>query len=213
MFCEERIEKVYIGISEHDDMRNHEAFLDCYHDIAYHCTDGCRIVLATENHAISLSAQGVIHEPRGNFKEKTGEWLREGIEPTDANEPPWVHFETTLFVGERILSVTKQDSIYLVRFDHFTLKLIPHADDEPIERLYKQTHRSYNYVLGCERHLKAKCPLCGGNGEIFLDFVSDYVIRCKKCKHSTYASMNLADAIADWNNGEIQCDLSDITTE
>lgn len=213
MFCDEKILKVYMGVVEDDDIYSHNAFLDCYHDIAYHCTEGYRIVLETENYAISLSAKGVIKERKEELCENAGEWLQNGIELFEEDETPWVHFETTLFVGERVLSVIQQDNIYLVQFDDFILKLVPHLDGDSIEGLHNKNHWSYNYVLGCERHLKKKCPLCGGDGEILLDFVSDYVVRCKKCKRSTYAGMNLIDAITDWNNSEVQCDLFNIMIE
>ena len=213
MFCDEKILKVYMGVEEDDDVYNHNAFLDCYHDIAYHCTEGYRIVLETENYAISLSSKGVVKERKEELCENAGEWLQNGIETIEEDEPPWVHFETTLFVGERLLSVIRQNNIYLVQFDDFNLKLIPHLDGDSIEGLHNKNHWSCNYVLGCERHLKKKCPYCDGDGEILLDFVSDYVVRCKKCKHSTYAGMNLIDAITDWNNSAVQCDLSDITIE
>ncbi len=213
MFCQEEIIKVYMGVQEWDDVYDHNAFLDCYHDIAYHCTEGYRLVFETENYAISLSVNGVIKEPKARLREAEGEWLQNGIEIFEDGEAPWVHFETTLFVGERLLSVIQQDNIYLVQFDDFSLKLIPHSNGDSLEGLHNKNHWSYNYVLGCERHLKKKCPHCDGDGEILLDFVSDYVVRCKKCKHSTYAGMNLIDAITDWNNGGVQCDLSDITIE
>ena len=54
-----------------------------------------------------------------------------------------------------------------------------------------------------------KCPHCGADGEILLDFVSDYIVRCKKCKKSTWAAMNLIEAIEDWNNGELNCIVVD----
>jgi len=79
--------------------------------------------------------------------------------------------------------------------------------------LHNQDHWSYNYVLGCNRHLKRKCPHCGADGEILLDFVSDFVIRCKQCNKSTYAEMEVRHAIENWNKGEVQCDLSDIVIE
>lgn len=213
MFCDEKVLKVYIGVVEDDDVYSHNAFLDCFHDIAYHCTEGYRIVLETENYAISLSVNGVTKERKNALCEKAGEWLQNGVEIFEEDEPPWVLFETTLFVGERVLSVTQQDNIYLVQFDDFTLKLIPHSNSEEIEELHYQNHRSYNYILGCERHLKRKCPHCDVDGEILLDFVSDYIVRCKKCKRSTWAAMNLIDAIEDWNNGELNCIVDDIIIE
>ena len=47
MFCEEPIQKVYIGVVEDDDVYSHNAFLDCYHDMAYHCTEGYRLRTGT----------------------------------------------------------------------------------------------------------------------------------------------------------------------
>ena len=57
------------------------------------------------------------------------------------------------------------------------------------------------------------CPVCGGEGEVLLDFVSDYVVRCKECRHSTYAEMQIRHAVENWNKGEVTCDLSNITIE
>lgn len=48
MFCNEIIEKVYIIAPDYKD-NNANYFLDCYHDIAYHVTEGYRIVLETKD--------------------------------------------------------------------------------------------------------------------------------------------------------------------
>ena len=213
MFCDEKILKVYMGVVEYDDVYSHNAFLDCYHDIAYHCTDGYRLVLETENYVISLCKNGVVKQDKNELFEQDGEWLQNGIEFFEDGEAPWVHFETTLFVGERLLSVTKDNEIYLLKFDDFVLKIIPYENGDSIDGLHNQDHWSYNYVLGCDRHLKRKCPYCNGDGEILLDFVSDYIVRCKECKKSTWAGMNLIDAITDWNNGELNCMVDEITIE
>lgn len=213
MFCDEKILKVYMGVVEDDDVYSHNAFLDCYYDMAYHCTEGYRIVLETENYAISLSVNGVTIERKEELCENTGEWLQSGVEFFEEDEAPWVRFETTLFVGERVLSVIQQDHIYLVRFDDFTLKLIPHARGESIYGLHDQDPWSHHYVLGCDRHLTRKCPHCGGNGEILMDFVSEYIVRCKNCKKSTWAAMNLISAIEDWNNGELNCIVDNINID
>lgn len=213
MFCPEEILKVYIGVQEYDDAYSDNAFLDCYHDIAYHCTKGYRIVLETENFAISLCSDGVIKEGKEGLQERPNEWLQNGIEIIDRDDVPWVRFETTFFVGERVVSVDWENGIFLVQFDDFLLKIIPHACSDDVPGLRKEDHFSSNFVLGCDRHLKRKCPRCGGDGEILMDFVEDYVVRCKNCKISTWAGMTLIDAIEDWNAGEVECDLSDITIE
>ena len=154
MFCEEKILKVYMGVVEYDDKYSYSEFLDCYHDIAYHCTDGYRLVLETENYAISLCKNGVVKQDKNKLVERENEWIRNGIEYFEDGEAPWVRFETTLFVGERLLSVVKDNDIYLLEFDDFTLKIIPHENGDCIVGLQNQDHWSYNYVLGCDRHLK-----------------------------------------------------------
>lgn len=209
MFCEELINKIYIGIDEYHHENEYAAFLDCYHDIAYHCTEGYRLVLVTNSYAISLSVNGVTKEKIENLCEAEKEWLMEGIEKEEG-EPDWVFIETTLFVGERIISVDKSNGVYYVQFDDFMLKIIPHENENDIPFLYNE---SYTYILGCDRHLKRKCPYCGGDGEILMDCVSDYLVRCKECKRSTWAGMNLINAIDDWNSGELDCDLGDINIE
>lgn len=208
MFCDEKILKVYMGVVEDDDVYSRHAFLDCHHGISYHCTDGYRLVLETAHYAISLSCKGIIKEGKNSLKEAPGEWLQEGIKIIGEDEPPWVHFETTFFAGERIVSTTQQDNIYLVQFDDFILKLIPHSDCRDIEEMRNNIYGAYHPVLGCERHLKKVCPHCGGEGEILLDPVGDHLVRCKNCGRSTYAAMTLIEAITDWNDSSLPFDPS-----
>ncbi len=217
LFCSEPVIAAYEGSRECDDIKDANAFFDCYHDLAYHVTRGYRIVLETEHFFISLGASGVnLSEKTGSIKEyeEPGEWLDPFIH-VDLGEDhtPWVDYESTLFVGERLKNVETQEGYFLLDFDHFQLKLIPHdlgKDDVP--SLWKNDHWSYNHVFGCERHLKKKCK-CGGTGELLLDFVSDYVVRCNNCYKSTWAAMNAIDAIKDWNAGELHCDLKNIIIE
>lgn len=61
--------------------------------------------------------------------------------------------------------------------------------------------------------LQATVYECGGPGELLLDFVSDYVVRCQNCKKSTWTAMNAIDAIEVWNAGELHCDLQKFTIE
>ena len=212
MFCDEPIKEVYIG-KEEDDVYDHDAFLDFFHELTYYCTEGYRIILMTDNYAISLCSRGVIKDRKENLHEEEGEWFEKGVEYISEDKPPWIHFETTLFVGERILSVTENDGKYVVQFDDFSLKLIPCITDDEVMGHRNKDHWSYNYVLGCDGHLKTNCTHCDGEGEILIDFVSDFIVRCKKCKNSTYAQMMLIEAIDEWNGGHVECDLSDITIE
>lgn len=207
MFCSETIKKVYIGVVEEEDLRD-KGFLDCYKEIAYHCTEGDRIILVTENFAISLSKDGVLKESRENLREAEGEYIYDTVTIEDG-EAPWVEFEHTFFVGERILSVNKEKNGFLIKFDDFLLKIIPHEPGENLANMACADTRQHRVILGVERYLKKKCPLCGGEGQIVIDFVNDYLVRCRACKKSTWAGMNLIDAIEDWNAGELHCEVTD----
>lgn len=208
-----------MGEREYDDIKCADCLFDCFYDLAFHTTKGCRIILETENFYISLGADGVIiGDKKGRVEQyaEPGEFFDPSIhfDPTDEDDVPWVDYISTLFVGERLLRVEKCESQYLLEFDDFLLKLVPHdlgADDMPSRQLYRD-YVSYFNVIGCQRYLNKKCD-CGGSGELLLDFVSDYVVRCEKCGKSTYAEMNAIDAIKAWNAGELHCDLSDIKIE
>ncbi len=216
IFCDEPIIAGYEGSREYRNIDGANAWFDCYHDIAYHVTEGYRFVLETKNFYLSLGHNGVIKTPKESSieeYEQEGEWLEPFIHDLEDDEP-WVGYKSTLFVGERLLDVRQVDNYYLLVFDDFQMKLIPYKlhDNTFPSSLRNENQWSYNHVLGAERHLTAKCP-CGGEGELLLDFVSDYVVQCKHCQKSTWAEMVAEDAIKEWNEGQIQCDLSDITIE
>lgn len=215
MFCNEPIIRAYEGFDEYKSIEGANSWFDVYYDLAYHLTEGYRIVLETEHYYISLDIHGV------TLCEKTvpiemfqhpGEWLEPYIH-VDDGFTPWTSYESTLFVGERLHSVETMSDHFLLHFDDFMLKIIPHSlGDSDFPSLRNKDHWSYNYVLGAQRHLARKCA-CGGNGELLLDFVSDYVVRCNKCKMSTHAHMIAVEAIKEWNDGRNECDLSNIVIE
>ena len=211
MFCDEKIIAVYLGQNEYHDIDGANCWFDIYHDIAFHTTEGYRLILETNSYMISLGADGVSVTNKDEFKPIEHEWLEEYVH--NLKDKVIVNFETTLFVGQRISSVDKNDEFYLIQFDDFSLKMYVYELGKMDKSLRNRDHWSYNNVLGFDRFIKAKCPLCGGEGEILLDFVTDYVVRCKSCKKSTYAEMQLGHAIDHWNDGEVQCDLSDIAIE
>lgn len=211
VFCDEKIIAVYLGQNEYHDIDGADCWFDIYHDIAFHTTEGYRLLLETDSYMISLGADGVTVTNKDEFKPIEHEWLEEYVH--NLEDEVIVNFETTLFVDQRISSVDKNEEFYLIQFDDFTLKMYVYELGKMDKSLRNSDHWSYNNVLGFDRFIKAKCPLCGGDGEILLDFVSDYVVRCKSCKKSTYAEMQLRHAIDHWNDGEVQCDLSDITIE
>ena len=219
MFCQERIINVFLGRKEYHDTGTPNCWFDYYHDIAFHTTKGYRLILETENHMISLGVDGANIQNKKDFKPHDNEWLEETvhIEEDDTEDgierDIFVDLENTLLVGQRLDSVKNCNGYFLLKFDDFEMKLIPYDSGDGIQGLRNVDHWSYNYILGFERFLEAKCPICGGSGEILIDFVLDYVVRCKQCKKSTYAEMEIRHAIENWNKGEVQCDLSDITIE
>ena len=216
IFCDEPIIAGYHGERKYDDIDGANAWFDFYHDIAYHTTEGHRIVLETEHFYISISHNGVAKTLKNcsiQEFEQDGEWLDPFIHDLDDEDLPWVDYQSTLFVGERLLDTKKTDNYYLLTFDNFNFKLIPHElNDKDFPSLHRKNHWAYNYVLGAKQHITNQCS-CGGEGELLLDFVCDYVVRCKNCKKSTWAEMQACQAIDNWNKGEIQCDLSDIIIE
>ena len=211
MFCNEKIVAVYLGQNEYHDIDGANCWFDIYHDIAFHTTEGYRLLLETDSYMISLGADGVTVTNKDEFKPIEHEWLEEYVH--NLEDGVIVEFESTLFVGQRISSVDKNDEFYLIQFDDFSLKMYVYELGKMDKSLRNRDHCSYNNVLGFDRFIKTKCPLCGGEGEILLDFVSDYVVRCKSCKKSTCAEMQIRHAIENWNSGEVGCDLSDITIE
>ena len=212
MFCDEPVIRVYLGSREYDDLEGANAFLDCYHDLAYHVTEGYRMVLETASWFISLDINGATKESKYSLREHPGECLQDNAKVLDPDDEPFTGFETTLFVGERLHTVEKANGVYFLIFDDFTFKVIPYELGAMSHSLRNKNHWSYNFVHGCDRLLKRICD-CGGSGEILLDFVGDYVVRCQKCKKSTWANMVLQSAINDWNASVVPCDLSDITIE
>jgi hypothetical protein len=214
MFCNEPIINVYTGQSDVINPKTGKYYdityshLEYCEDIAYYVGSGECIVLETQNYAIFLDSDGV-HlmdapaKPRSD-KELLNPCVIEG-EPGFAD---WVYFEQTFFAGEVLRSVKKEGDIYYAEFTDFTLKILPfdHIKQTPHHDL--EYYMSYRRIRGCERHIKRKCPECGGDGEILLDHVEDYMVCCKKCKRATWAGMCLIDAIEDWNDGDLNCDLS-----
>ena len=196
MFCNETIEKVYLGQPEYHDEGNY--FLDCYYDMTVHLCGQYRLILETASFFLSLESSGVIKLDKTGPIDSIahdGEWIDPCIHVDEGFDDAWVDYESTLFVGERLLSVTEIDSGYLLTFDDFELKLLPHLTDNDFP--YYPPH-SYSRVYGTERLIK-KCS-CGGTGELILDFVSDYGIRCNKCHRGTSANPCACDAIDEWNS-------------
>lgn len=198
MFCNEPIQKVYYGQHAYDEYG--DACFDCYYDMAMHLSGKNRFLMETEHFYISLEVTGVfLTNKEGNIEsiQRENEWLESCIHDEDDPEcVPWVDYEATVFTGERLLSVEKEGKHYILRFDDFSMKLIPHplSDGD----LSIQRHSDVR-VLGTER-LIHKCK-CGGTGILEIDcFDGDYNIYCDRCHHATSAAVNACDAIEEWNN-------------
>ena len=216
MISVEPVVNAYIGIQEKQAKSRRMLFwLDCYHDLALHLAEGDRLVLETEHLYIFIDQNGVTMTQKNapiETLERPGEWLRPTRFEDAINDDFIVEYEHTLLVGERLVSVEKQPYGLQLQFDDYALKLIWHGPDEDLPTLYREKNSSYSHVYGCERLITRICD-CGGEGELLLDFVEDYVVRCKKCKGSTWASKNAIDAIEDWNAGVLHCNLPDIEIE
>lgn len=222
MFCEEPILNVYYGLlTVEGDYEFRSCWLDCYHDLALYAVAGTRIVFETEHFYISVGEFGAKAEEKRvpiEAFERPDEWLSNVVSDLGEDEPPWVEVEHTIFTGERLREVEKTEYGFLLTFDDFCLKVIPYPADGTEPTIHNNSivnnSSSFSFLLirGCERHIKRICD-CGGHGELFQDFVEDYIVRCNRCKRSTWAGMNAIDAIEDWNAGELPVDASDILIE
>ena len=198
MFCDEIIEKVFVGEPKYHDSVG-DLFLDCYYDMAIHLCGKYRYILETEHFYLSVEAAGVFKlDKTGPVEsiEKDGEWIDSSIQIEEGFEP-WVDIESTLFVGERLISVSEIEGGFLLKFDDFELRLLPHL---ALNEFPCNSPHAYSRVYGLERLITRKCT-CGGTGEIIIDFVSDFGIRCNKCHLGTYANQCVCDAINEWNDG------------
>lgn len=211
MFCDEKIIAVYLGQNEYDDIDGADCWFDICHDIAFHTTEGYRLLLETDSYMISLGVGGVSVTNKDEFTPIEHEWLEEYVHTFE--DEVIVNSESTLFVGQRILSVEAKDEFYLIELDNFSLKLFAYELGKMDKPHHNKNVWAHNNVFGFNHLIKSKCPICGGGGEILMDFDCDFVVRCKSCKKSTCAAMQLRHAIDNWNNGDVYCDLSDITIE
>ena len=170
----------------------------------YHVTDGYWLIFEAEHHAISLGADGVrLWDSLQEAAPNSGELE----DMSDAEY--WVHPEHTLFVGEHIQDVQRSEHCWNILFDHFSMRLYPYDNTEQNDSCFRWLRRGNADCkpMHVGNHLLTRKCTCGGEGEIVIDFVHDYAVRCKKCHTSTWASMCLIDAILDWNAWEIPIQL------
>lgn len=51
-------------------------------------------------------------------------------------------------------------------------------------------------------HLLTRKCSCGGDGQMFIDFVDDFFVRCAKCHMCTHAHIGPENAAKHWNDGD-----------
>ena len=195
MFDSWKIVKV-LKVSFHNDrLKDHNAFFCFSPIIEYRVTDGYWMVFQTENDFISIGADGVTRYETMPFMSPDYDISEvDFIDEEDSIEG----LETTLFVGERLMLVDKQEDRFVLSFDDFTMYLYPCITDY---FRYKQNAEDLP-IKGFERHITRSCE-CGGKPELMLDFNSDFYIRCSKCHKSTWATDELRSVIDDWNSNKI----------
>lgn len=206
VFCEEPIKRVYRRWAwEREDEQWCDSFLQLEYSLEYHTTDGYWLVFETKNHVITVGADGVklwdsLREAVPNQEEL------EDLSPTEE----WEQVEHTLFVGEHICDVQKQEKCWDIRFDHFAMKLYTY--DNTKQRGFNLggcSHNGFAYrPMSAGNHMLTRRCSCGGEGELIIDHVDDFLARCRKCQKSTWAGMCLIDAIEDWNAGETPIELN-----
>ena len=207
--CNEPIIAVYEGVQE---LSFADFFLDYCNEFAFHVTPGARLILETEGFYISLTANGVISEkkhPTLDDLRRAGERIDPCAYHLENPDIAFVEFAHTLFVGERLTEVKQVGGHYELRFDDFDFKIVPHeCNENDFPSLIGSNRQDYRRVLGMQRYLKKKCA-CGGTGELLLNFLFDFTVRCNKCKQATLP--DCADgAIRSWQEGDREYDLSNI---
>lgn len=215
MFCEEKIICTYSGAPNYESGFSH---FDCYYDMTLYLSSKNREIFETDHFYISVESDDVkLIEKCGSVEsiQREGEWIDPHIHIDEDYEDdvPWTDYEATLFTGDRVVSVEQNDKGYAIQFEGFSIQVIHHEPGEYFHLKYIPSHHSYCRVLCTDRLLTRKCS-CGGSGELFLDFVSDYGVRCQKCHKSTYANQQAYDAIDEWNNVEelpCHCDFPEET--
>lgn len=198
MFCNETIMHVYERHYYGDKAQPwHNAILRLTGNFEYHATDGYWLVFQTEHFIISLGFDGV--KKYNTMEEFCPENELDPLSQID----DWVTTEETLFVGEHICSVDDTGDCLNVTFDHFSLRLYSY-DESNSEDICKYSNSTNDYIpLAVGKHLLNRKCACGGEGEICLDFVSDYFVHCNRCHNSTWAEMCLIDAIDAWNKADL----------
>ena len=126
-----------------------------------------------------------------------------------ADDEIFIGFQTELFVGERLVSVEKNNDTFFLTFDDFAMTVMPFHYKELNTKSQCSGLLAFKRVAGCNRYLKRKCT-CGGDAEILFRALPGYVVRCKKCYESTVGFDCVRDAANSWNSGKTPCKINEI---
>lgn len=209
MYCEEPILNVWYLESRQTDDYNWD-FTDYHFDVAYYAAGETRLVFQTENHYITIGADGV---RTWNDKEEFvtpglglynyDDWYDDDEDSDDDDDTKEEYKdlkilseEVLYFQGERIINVTNKEDGWLIEFDHFSMMLYPRTEKEQPWSSY------YNFLPYKKLDHKLKRCQCGGEARLMVDQVDDYYICCASCFRSTYADYRLAVVVERWNNGD-----------
>ena len=190
MFCDEPVKSVrYLQQEPGED------YLSFIFSPEYYAAAGKWLVLETEHHAVTLGTDGVRILPSAEQRSLMEQGLHED---DDFDDDDIVLSEESLyFIGERIRAVSATASGWRVSFDHFELGLFP-VEKEDDRDLWSWER---NFIPYPHLSHKLRPCVCGGEAELMMGQVSDYFIRCGKCRRSTYADYRLRPLIDAWNAG------------
>lgn len=196
MFCDEPVQAIWYMENLKDYGADKQwAHYMCNFEIGLYLTDGYWLVLQTESHQITLGADGVhVYNCQDDL---LGTERAEACNYTRGDFLP----ETLALTGERIRNVEKAADGWVVTLEHLVIPI--HKCEGDMREHDWLDYSEYVPYLGVSHKLK-RCR-CGGNPELMLDFVADYIIRCDRCRCSTYADYGLERVVKDWNRGKHPC--------
>lgn len=194
-----KIIKVWDVSLRDEQLGDNDAYFTVSPFVEYKTNGGFWILFQTEHNYISLGKDGVQTYDNPPFSDEDYDICEvDGDYEDDYIEG----METTLFVGERLVEVIQEEKRFRLIFDDFEMFLVPEESD----RFWYEENAEDVPISAFNRHIKRKCA-CGGQGELMIDFVSDFYIRCNKCHKSTWATYEVKSVIDDWNEGETETEI------
>ncbi len=201
MYCDEPILNVwYLEPIDNDDYN--WWYFDNIFQFDLYAAGESRLVFQTENHYITLGADGV-----KTWKDKE-EFVTSNLDlynydnwyddfpEMKATEPAVLSEEMLYFQGERILDVSEKEDGWQIQFDHLTMMLHPRTEKDQPWSSY------YNFLPSGNLDHKLKRCRCGGKARLLGDQVDDWYICCDTCFRSTDADYRLAVVVKSWNNDD-----------